>query len=261
MCELGFLGTGGAVSSMGRDNSSFLLNKKGSMILVDCPGNPVLKIRRIGLDPTQLKNVLITHIHPDHVYGLPSLIHGLMLEKMKLRLYGSEETVRFCEDLVDLFMLRERKIACRIEFFAVGPGTSFSLLEDIECTARENPHHDSSLGFHFRIEPDGVDLVYSGDTPIHPPLFHSARDADFFIHDCSAPSRFFEKYPQLGTMHTHARDLGRYAQEAGIKCLIPIHFLGELDYSVSDIEREIRESFTGRLVIPEDFQRMSLSRE
>jgi hypothetical protein len=40
--------------------------------------------------------------------------------------------------------------------------------------------------------------------------------------------------------------------------LIPCHFFGELDYSLGEIEKEIRENYGGKLTIPEDFSRIPI---
>ncbi len=101
-------------------------------------------------------------------------------------------------------------------------------------------------------------MVYSGDTPCDPSLFRYAAGKDCLVHDCSAPSRVFKEYPSLKMMHTHSLQLGQQAQESGIKCLVPCHFFGELDFSLQEIESEIRKSYTGKLIIPEDFERIPL---
>jgi ribonuclease BN (tRNA processing enzyme) len=84
------------------------------------------------------------------------------------------------------------------------------------------------------------------------------KNLDYLIHDCSAPSRFFEEYPSLYAMHTDSLTLGEIAQEAGVKHLIPCHFFGELEYSMGEIEEEIRKNFRGTLTIPDDFSRIPL---
>jgi len=58
MVELKFLGTGGSVATEGRDNTSFLILFEQELILVDCPGSVIPKIKKLH--------------HPDHIYGLPS---------------------------------------------------------------------------------------------------------------------------------------------------------------------------------------------
>jgi ribonuclease BN (tRNA processing enzyme) len=52
--------------------------------------------------------------------------------------------------------------------------------------------------------------------------------------------------------------LGRASQDAGVRCLIPCHFLADVWAGPAEIRTEIRKSFTGRLIVPRDFQRVSL---
>lgn len=258
MSEIIFLGTGGAAATLERDNTSLLLRHDEDLILVDCPGSVTRKIKSLGLDPRNLRALQITHIHPDHIYGLPSLIHSLMLDDMVLRVYGSEESLRFCRDLLDLFRLREDAVRCRCDFIPRESESRFEVLPGVTCRAFPVPHKDSSLAFHWRFEAADKDVIYSGDTPLHPPLFKRAAGIDALIHDCSVPSRFIEEYPFLPRMHTSALDLGRMAQGARAKTLIPCHFFGELPYDMDEVISEIRRWYQGELLIPEDLMRLEL---
>jgi ribonuclease Z len=258
MIEICFLGTGGSVATKERDNTSFLINSDGTLILVDCPGSVIQKIKKLGLDPRNVDSIVLTHIHPDHVYGLPSFVHSLMLEECLMRLFGSEETVLFCQSLLDLFHLQEKDIRTRFEFFPMNEGKSFELKGSIKLTSFKVPHSPQSLAYRFSFKKEKKKLIYSGDTPACSSLFKEAEKIDCLIHDCSAPSRFFKQYPSLNTMHTNSLELGKLSQEAGVKCLIPCHFFGELEFPLSEIEQEIRKNYTGRLIVPKDFDRISL---
>lgn len=258
MSELYFLGTGGSVATIERDNTSFLLRTGSTLVLVDCPGSVIQKIKKLKFSPLQVKSILITHIHPDHVYGLPSFIHNLMLEDYLVSIYGSEETIYFCQKLLNLFNLLNREVKAKIDFILVKPEEKIKLADSLEIKAFRVPHSSSSLAFFFFLKEEGKELIYSGDTPVFSFLFQEAEKKDYLIHDCSAPSRFFIKYPSLSTMHTHSLELGELAQKFGIKCLIPCHFFGELEFSLSEIEEEIRKSYQKRLIIPEDFEKITL---
>jgi ribonuclease Z len=259
--ELFFIGTGGSVAVEDRDNTSFLLQTRESLLLIDCPGSVTQKLKKLNLDPRSISALLVTHIHPDHIYGLPSLVHSLMLVDCLLRIYGSEETVRFCAELLDLFSLRTEKVKCRVDFIPVGDRGIQRISPSLSCTFFKVPHSPASMAFHFFLEEEGIHFIYSGDTPVYPVLFQEALNADFLVHDCSAPSRFFRKYPSLQSMHTDALSLGKYAQEAGVKNLLPCHFFGEIDFSLKEIEEEIRRYFRGNLIIPDDFLRIPLISE
>ncbi len=189
MVEIGFVGTGGSVATPERDNTSLAIRLGSRLVLVDCPGSVLAKIRKLGYDPLSLDSILVTHIHPDHIYGLPALIHSLMLEEGKIRLYGSEQTAAFCASLLDLFGLREKKIKMRVEILVLKAG---------------------------------------------------------------------DRFPSLIPLHTSALALGCLAEDAQVGCLIPCHFFGELDFALSEIEEEIRQNYTGRLVIPRDFDKIVL---
>ncbi len=258
MTDVYFLGTGGSIATEVRDNTSLLVHTEDQLILVDCPGSIIQKIKKLDFDPRQITTILVTHIHPDHIYGLPSLVHSLMLDDGLIELYGSEETVHFCQDLLDLFHLRDEKIKTRIRFIPAKVKKILGLSAPIEVFSLSVPHDSSSLALHFHFADLKKDLFYSGDSPVYPPLFDQASKTDYLIHDCSAPSRFFEQYPSLYEMHTHSLDLGKLCQDAEVRCLIPCHFFGELDFSLSEIEKEIRENFSGELIIPKDFTKITL---
>lgn len=261
MTEVNFIGTGGSVATVERDNTSLLIQHDRNLILVDVPGAAAQKIKKLSYDPGDIRTILVTHIHPDHVYGLPAFVHGLMLKEMVLDLYGSASTVDFCRQLLDLFQLLDEKIKCRVNFIPVEPGDEFAIDDSLCFQAASVPHSHSSLAFLFSFLPEQIRLLYSGDTPVHPPLFQMAESIDYLIHDCSAPSRFFVEYPSLKKMHTDSLTLGRLAQETGIKCLVPCHFFGEIDYSISEIEDEISDNYQGRLIIPSDLMTIALAVE
>ena len=259
MVELIFLGTGGAVATAERDNTSYVLDAGGRFSLIDCSGSVMGNLRRAGLDPLRLGFLFITHVHPDHVFGLPSLIHSLFLDEGLIKLYGSPETVRFCGELLDLFHLREPRIKMRVEFIPLTPGREFTLEGSTRVASFRVPHSPASLGYHFSLGEGNKELVCTGDTPPLADVFDRARGKDFLVHDCSAPERFFEMVPVLRTMHTSALELGRWAQDAGVQCLIPCHFFGEVDYPFSDIENEIRLHYDGRLILPRDLMKITLA--
>ena len=66
MRRFAFLGTSGAVPSAERDTISLVFEDDAGMVLVDCGGSPVQRLRRLGLDPLRLSRVVVTHLHPDH---------------------------------------------------------------------------------------------------------------------------------------------------------------------------------------------------
>lgn len=258
MAEIYFLGTGGWVATRERDNTSLLIQNDNQIILVDCPGSLIQKVKKLNLAPEAIVSLLVTHIHPDHIYGLPSLVHSLMLVDCKIDLYGTEQSVQFCSDLLDLFRLQEEKIKCRINFIPLKSGENFDLQSSLHCSCLSVPHHASSLAFIFKFLEPNKKLLFSGDTPLHPPIFEAARGFDYLIHECSAPKRYFDIYPILYDIHTNAHDLGRLSQSSGVKCLVPCHVFGDLDFTESEIEQELLENYFGRLLMLKDLEKINI---
>jgi hypothetical protein len=50
--------------------------------------------------------------------------------------------------------------------------------------------------------------------------------------------------------------LGRLSQNSGVKCLIPCHIFGDLEFSESEIEQELLENYFGRLVLRHDLEKV-----
>jgi ribonuclease Z len=254
MAEIYFLGTGGWVATPQRDNTSVLLRAGGRLVLIDCPGSVTAKIRKLGFDPRRVSTIVLTHVHPDHIYGLPSLVHSLILEDGEIRLLGSEETVAFARRLLDLFGLRGKKVRTRVRLLALRPGQILRLDDALSLRGFRVPHHSSSLAYHLYLNEERKEIVFSGDTPLHRPLFKDARTVDYLVHEASAPARYFRKFPRLCGVHTSALDLGRWSEEAGVKCLIPCHFLADVWSVPTEVRAEIRRHFMGRLIVPRDLQ-------
>jgi ribonuclease Z len=253
MSELLFIGTGGSVATEERDNTSFVLASQEKVILIDCPGSVIQKLKRSRIEPRSVHSMIITHSHPDHIYGLPSFVHSLMMSECSIDIFGSKLCVDFCASLLDLFNLRKENVKCRVNFIAVEEGQDHRISPGLSCSFYKVPHSPSSMAIGFHLETEKLDLLYSGDTPPYPRLLKKMRKLDFLIHDCSAPSRFFAEYPALGSMHTDSLTLGQMAHDAGAAHLVPCHFFGELDYSIEEIEEEIKNHYKGKLTIPSDF--------
>ncbi|MCG2814596.1 MAG: MBL fold metallo-hydrolase [Candidatus Aminicenantes bacterium] len=256
--ELSFLGTGGAVGTAERDNTSFVIRRKKALFLVECPGGVLPKLGRMDLDSKNVEGLFISHTHPDHVYGLPSFVHSHYDTPRTVPLFGSPETVEFCRGLLEYFHLFRDKILYRPELIPLTPSKPITVFEDLSVTAVPVPHASSSAAFLFNFIKEDMRLLYSGDTPPFSPLLKEAGRVDVLIHDCSFPSRFLAERPELKTMHTDALSLGRIASDAGVKILVPCHLFSDFGYSVGEIEEEIRRNYTGTLIIPSDMEMISL---
>lgn len=71
MARIDFLGTGNAFMPPGRMHALTLLD---GCVLVDTPPTVLAQLRRYGSSPSDLRHILITHWHADHIFGFPFLL-------------------------------------------------------------------------------------------------------------------------------------------------------------------------------------------
>lgn len=68
-----FLGTGGAVPTTERGPSGLFLNREGDRLLFDCGEGTQRQMMRFGTG-FSVSHVFLTHLHGDHILGLPGLV-------------------------------------------------------------------------------------------------------------------------------------------------------------------------------------------
>ena len=91
--ELEFLGTGAGVPAKHRNVSSIalkLLDECNAVWLFDCGEGTQLQILRTTIRPRKIEKIFITHLHGDHIFGLPGLISSRSFQggSEALEIYG-----------------------------------------------------------------------------------------------------------------------------------------------------------------------------
>jgi ribonuclease Z len=91
--ELLFLGTGAGVPAKLRNVTSIalkLLEERGAVWLFDCGEATQHQILHTSLKPRRIEKIFITHLHGDHIYGLPGLLGSRSFQggESQLTVYG-----------------------------------------------------------------------------------------------------------------------------------------------------------------------------
>ena len=90
--QVTFLGTSSGVPTRSRNVSSMALRlpQRSELWLFDCGEGTQHQFLKSDLRLSQLKNIFITHMHGDHIFGLPGLLASLGLagNSSGLNLYG-----------------------------------------------------------------------------------------------------------------------------------------------------------------------------
>ncbi|MGD7007864.1 ribonuclease Z [Metabacillus sp. 84] len=95
-----FLGTGAGVPSKQRNVSSTaleLLEERGTVWLFDCGEGTQHQILHTTLKPRKIEKIFITHMHGDHIFGLPGLLGSRSFQggEDPLKIYGPKGIAQF----------------------------------------------------------------------------------------------------------------------------------------------------------------------
>jgi ribonuclease Z len=259
MSRIVFLGTSAAVGSKIRDNTSLLISAEKQIFLIDAPGSLPAKLDKINIDFRKIRHVFLTHTHPDHIYGIINLIHSRYCLRDVICLYGHKKTLETVKSLLKLLDLNDTKKYPKIYFKPVKINSKPFYQSWAFCLwAIPAVHTPESMGLKIYFKEYKISCVFSSDTAYNKNLIDYASDCDYLIHDCAAPQRIFNRYAALCKMHTSSLMLGKIAATLKAKITIPIHFITELKYSISEIRQEIKKNYTGKIIIPYDMMTLKL---
>lgn len=91
--EIEFLGTGAGVPAKQRNVTSIalkLLDERNSIWLFDCGEGTQMQILKTSIRPRKIEKIFITHLHGDHIFGLPGLLSSRSFQggSEPLTIYG-----------------------------------------------------------------------------------------------------------------------------------------------------------------------------
>ena len=75
--ELTFLGTSSAVPSKHRNHASITLKAFGEVMMFDCGEGTQRQLANAKISPMKIDKIFISHLHGDHILGLPGLIQSM----------------------------------------------------------------------------------------------------------------------------------------------------------------------------------------
>lgn len=181
--QLHFLGTGAGMPSKERNTSALmmkLLDERGTMWLFDCGEATQHQILHTTLKPRKIEKIFITHLHGDHIYGLPGLLGSRSFQggDELLTIYGPKGL----QDWVEMTLaVSKTHLTYPIAFVEVNEGVIF---EDDQFIVMAQPLQHVVPCFGYRVvqkELPGELLVEEAirkGVPKGPMLGHLKRGED-----------------------------------------------------------------------------------
>lgn len=147
------LGCGSATPSLRHLPSCQAVEHRGRLMLVDCGEGAQLSLRRAGLNFSRITDIFISHLHGDHLLGLPGLLSTLALHDI-----GGEITVHIFEQgarlISELLAVVSHESSLKIKYDILDPKGGL-VYEDRSMTVRSFPlrHRIHCVGFRFDEKP------------------------------------------------------------------------------------------------------------
>jgi ribonuclease Z len=121
-----FLGTAGSIPTLQRGLPAIAVQRNGELILFDCGEGVQRQMISAGIGFHRKTKIFITHMHGDHVLGLPGLFQTMSLldRERKLELYGpsgirafveaTQQTVQFTLTFpIEVFEIEDPSVVCK----------------------------------------------------------------------------------------------------------------------------------------------------
>jgi ribonuclease BN (tRNA processing enzyme) len=192
------LGCSGSVMQ-GFNTTSILINSK---ILIDA-GSVASVLPEPAL--AEIRSILITHSHIDHIKELPFLVDALYAKKKTgIRVFGSEATMKALK--VHIFNgliwpdMNELDIGSSFMSLEYIPPDWFDL-DGIQVKAFPVDHIDGSIG--LMLSEDGKYVLFTGDTGYYQGLFDLIRSLGSGLKACFIEVSFPSGMEQIASVSHH----------------------------------------------------------
>ena len=261
------LGTGFPRPSADRAGPADAIVAGKKTFIVDAGRGVVMRLAGANLPLDSIQCVFLTHLHSDHIDGLPDLYNTpwVLRTRQAFRTvwpcghagdgrWAPKVIAGKCTSAAVTEMLLE---GAKINVHIVNEGVVYQD-SDVKVTAFAVDHRPVVPAFGYRFESGEKVIVISGDTRPSDNLIRHARGADVLVHEAYL-SEYFSKTDnpevaaRLRAYHTTAEQAGQVAAAAGVKMLVLTHLIpGDKD---AEFKRRASESFKGKIVVGHDLAR------
>ena len=209
------LGTGNPQPRIDRFGASILVEAGARKMLFDSGRGVTIRLAQREIPLAEVNPLFLTHLHSDHVVGIPDLwLTGwLRGRENPLQVFGPEGTGEMMRHLEQAY---KADIRIRLSSGTRSSNGVAVLARDIKegvvyeeggvkVTAFKVEHGPANPAFGYRVDYAGRSVVLSGDTGPTENLLRFAQGVDVLIHEVSLPGTA----PGAGgSTHTTPEDAG-----------------------------------------------------
>lgn len=146
---LTILGVNGATPAHGRFPTSQYLQVNNDHFLIDCGEGAQMRMSKFGVPRQKINHIFISHLHGDHIFGLPGLLFSLALNDRKkpLHIYSPLGL----EKMISVLLPEEGGLPFPIHFHVLNTEHNELIFENKNLTVHSFPlkHRVPTCGFRF----------------------------------------------------------------------------------------------------------------
>ena len=208
--KIKFLGTAGYFPTEHRHTSCVTLLEEG--IILDA-GTGFFRTK--DAFKTKELNILLSHYHPDHIFGLTFMLGALYNQKPDVTIHGPKG-IKGLEKRLN-FPIKFKDHPFKISLKKV---EKEFMLGDVLVKTKFFPHKDEQTT-GYRLEKNGKSLCYLTDLVASDDEIGFIKNCDMLIHECY----FNEAYKELAktTSHSYTTQVASVAKKADVKLLMLYH--------------------------------------
>lgn len=188
------VGTGGPEITPTRFGYATLIEAGGQILLFDAGRGVVQRLYESRVNPKEVSKVFLTHLHNDHIEGLPTLWITpwfLLARDKPLSIWGPEGTKEMVAGMRSMFsdvqgragvngFNKAEYMDIAVKVLSEGPVYE---QDGLKVSAFKVSHGDGDPAFGYKIEYGDRKVVLSGDTVYSSNVVNAARGADLLVHN------------------------------------------------------------------------------
>jgi ribonuclease Z len=197
------IGTGGPELTPDRQGPATLIQANGEHLLFDVGRGTLEGIYSARVLPQHVTRVFLTHLHSDHIEGLPSLWITpwfLLGRQAQLRIWGPPGTAAMITGMRQMYthdLEHRTNAALKREYLAIKVNESAGGVvyseDGIRVTAIPVEHRDGNPAFGYRVDAGGRSVLMTGDATLSDSLLKAGKGVDVLISNVAAGSAPIEK--------------------------------------------------------------------
>lgn len=270
------LGTGTPQLNPRRMSYSTLIEAGDELLMFDAGRAAMLQAKKSGANLKKLNKLFLTHLHSDHVVGIPDVwLTGFLAPSFRatpMKVWGPKGV----DDLTaGLRQAYDFDVNIRIKQYggkrAAGMEFETTIVYDgytyesngVRVTAFEVQHTGPDTAYGYKIEFKGRTVVLSGDTVYNENVIKHANGADLLVHQVAyAPKEAIEQnkvVARIISLHTQPEQVAEILKIAKPKLAVLSHIVvfgpKGPDLSAEGEEKMmevLREHYSGPVTLGQD---------